>query len=129
MPKKNWLEWLVFTAGLLLLTCTTSYLIVQALTHGHEPSALSVVLGEPWAPADVEPAHFIVPVVVRNDGGHTAAEVDIEVTLTEHGKVVEQRELTFAFVPHMSSRSGALTFEHRPRAEQMTARVLTYLEP
>ena len=128
-PHKNWLEWTVFAAGLVLLTSTCVYLIVQALTVGHQPAALSVTVGEPWSPVGILPEHFIVPVEVRNDGGRTAAEVDVEVTLLHGGVAVEQRELTFSFVPHKSSRSGALTFERRPRPEELTARVLTYLEP
>jgi uncharacterized protein (TIGR02588 family) len=129
MSKKNWLEWTVFAVGLLLLLATSGYLLFQAVSHGHQPAALSVTLGEPWTPAGVSPPHFIVPITVRNDGGQTAAEVDIAVELVEGGKPIERRELTFGFVPHLSSRSGALTFEHRPRPEQLSARVLGYLEP
>lgn len=129
MPKKNWLEWTVFSVGLLLLLVTSGYLVWQALSHGHQPAALTVTLGEPWAPAGVQPPHYIVPITVSNDGGQTAAEVDIVVELVEGGKSIERRELTFAFVPHLSSRSGALTFEHRPQTDQLSARVLGYLEP
>lgn len=129
MPQKNWLEWTVFAVGLLLLLATSGYLVAQSLRHGHQPAALTVSLGEPWAPVGVDPPHFIVPISVQNDGGQTAAEVDIEVMLVEGGKQIERRELTFAFVPHLSSRAGALTFEHRPEPGQLKARVLGYLEP
>ena len=129
MPQKNWLEWTVFAVGLLLLLATSGYLVVQSLRHGHQPAALTVTLGEPWEPAGVDPPHFIVPITVINDGGQTAAEVDIEVMLVDGDKAIERRELTFAFVPHLSSRSGALTFEHRPEPGQLKGRVLGYLEP
>ena len=130
-PRKNWLEWTVFAAGLLLLLATTGYLGHQALTHSHQPAALRVTLGAPWTPDDDHPAHVVVPVTVHNDGGHTAAEVKIEVSVVRGGEhePLERRELTFAFVPHMSSRAGALTFEHRPAHKELRARVLGYLEP
>jgi uncharacterized protein (TIGR02588 family) len=129
IPHKNWLEWIVFAAGLLLVLGTVGYLGVQALTDGRSPAALSVMLGQPWA---IEGAgHHVVPVIVQNDGGHSAAEVTIEVELTGQpgGQPPERRELTFAYVPHGSSRAGALTFEHRPAPGDLRVRVLGYLEP
>ena len=128
-PRKNWLEWTVFTAGLLLLLATTGYLGYQALVYGHRPAALAVSLGDPWTPDPDDPARVVVPVTVRNEGGHTAAEVTVEISLVRKDKPIERRELTFAFVPHMSSRAGALTFEHRPDRNELQARVLGYLEP
>ena len=129
-PRKNWLEWSVFTAGLLLLLATTGYLGYQALVYGHRPAALSVSLGEPWTLDPDAPSRVVVPVTVRNEGGHTAAEVTVEISLIRGDDgPIERRELTFAFVPHMSSRAGALTFEHRPDRNELQARVLGYLEP
>jgi uncharacterized protein (TIGR02588 family) len=129
-PRKNWLEWLVFGAGLTLLLATIGYLGYQALEYGQQPAALTVTLGEPWAPDGDQPEQIVVPVTVRNDGGETAAEVKVEVSLVHNGKDgLERRELTFAFVPHMSSRAGAVSFEHRPDPDEMRARVLSYLEP
>jgi uncharacterized protein (TIGR02588 family) len=129
-PRKNWLEWTVFTAGLLLLLATTGYLGYQALVYGHRPAALKVTLGEPWTPDPDDPSRVVVPVTVRNEGGHTAADVTVEISLVRGGdEPIERRELTFAFVPHMSSRAGALTFEHRPDRNELRAQVLGYLEP
>ncbi len=132
-PRKNWLEWMVFGAGLTLLVATIGYLGYQAREYGQQPAVLTVTLGEPWAPDADQPERIIVPVTVRNDGGHTAAEVKVVVSLV-HNEMdavdgMARRELTFAFVPHKSSRAGAVTFEHRPAADEMRARVLSYLEP
>ncbi len=130
-PRKNWLEWTVFAAGLLLLIATTGYLGYQALVRGHQPAALRVTLGEPWTPDDDHPGRVVVPVTIHNDGGHTAAEVTVEISVVREGidRPLERRELTFTFVPRMSSRAGALTFEHRPGREDLRAQVLGYLEP
>ncbi len=126
-PRKNWLEWMVFGAGLTLLLATIGYLGYQARTYGQQPAVLTVTLGEPWAPDADQPGRVIVPVTVRNDGCETAAEVKVEVSLVHDG--VERRELSFAFVPHMSTRAGAVSLEHRPGPDEMRARVLSYLEP
>ena len=131
-PRKNWLEWTVFSAGLLLLTVTVGYLGYQALVYAHQPAVLKVSLGEPWVPDDNDPSRVVVPVTVHNEGGQTAAEVKIEVSLVREDKAaepIERRELLFDFVPHMSSRAGALTFEHRPARDELRARVIGYLEP
>lgn len=127
-PRKNWLEWMVFGAGLTLLLATIGYLGYQAREYGQRPAVLTVTLGAPWAPDADQPERTVVPVTVRNDGGDTAAEVRVEVV---HNGMdgVERRELSFAFVPHMSSRAGAVSFEHRPAHAEMRARVLSYLEP
>lgn len=131
IPRKNWLEWSVFTAGLLLLLCTTGYLGYEALVHGRESAVLSVTLGEPWSP-DTDPPSTVVPVIVRNDGGHTAVDVTVEVVLANDANAsepAERRQLVFAFVPRHSSRSGALIFHQPPPREALRARVLGYLEP
>lgn len=130
-PRKNWLEWMIFSAGLTLLLATIGYLGYQTLTYEQQPAVLTVTLGEPWAPDADAPERVIVPVTVRNDGGQTAAEVKVEISLVHNGMngMLERRELTFTFVPHMSSRAGALTFEHRPAHDEMRAKVLSYLEP
>lgn len=129
LPKKNWLEWTVFAAGLTLLVAVASYLVVQALRHRDEPAALTIALGEPWSPAGTDPAQLVVPITVGNHGGQTAAEVDVEVLLVRDGEVLERRELTFPFVPRKSSRPGSLTFQHHPRREELVAHVLGYLDP
>ena len=140
VPRKNWLEWSVFTAGLLLLICTTSYLSYEALVQGSKPAALSVTLGEPWSP-DTDPSSTVIPVTVRNDGGHTAVDVTVEIILASDTHATEQagpanpaepaerRQLVFAFVPRHSSRTGALIFHQRPSRESLRAHVLGYLEP
>ena len=125
-PQKNWLEWSVFAVGLALLLAIVGYLVARALGDGSEPAALHVEVGEAWSPPDA-PALHAVSVTVRNDGGRSAAEVDVEVVLP--GEPPERRELTFDHVPHGSSRSGALTFAHRPEPGQLRPRVLGYLEP
>ncbi len=129
-PKKNWLEWSVFGMGLLLLLCTTGYLVYQAIFHRGEPASLTVHLGEPWS-ASTDPMHTTVPVTVRNDGGATATEVTVEVMVpgATASAPAERRELIFDFVPHQSSRTGALTFETNRGGGELRASVLGYIEP
>ena len=91
-PQKNWLEWSVFAVGLALLLAIVGYLVARALGDGSEPAALHVEVGEAWSPPDA-PALHVVSVTVRNNGGRSAAEVDVEVVLP--GEPPERRELTF----------------------------------
>lgn len=79
-PQKNWLEWSVFAVGLALMLAIVGYLGYRTLGDGHDPAALHVEVGAPWSPED-SPSVHVVSVTVRNDGGQSAADVDVEVVL------------------------------------------------
>ena len=68
LPRKNWLEWSVFAAGLLLVVCTLAYLAYDAITTGDAPPSMQVRLGT----AEQRAGHFIIPVEVTNLGDQTA---------------------------------------------------------
>jgi uncharacterized protein (TIGR02588 family) len=124
-PEKNWLEWSVFAASLLLVVSVVAYLAYDALTAGDEPPRIAVQLGAPEQRAD----HFAVPVTVTNEGDQTAEGVVVEVVL-ERGEEEEQAQFEVAFVPRQSAREGWVTFEQDPAtADRLTARAIGYEKP
>jgi uncharacterized protein (TIGR02588 family) len=120
-PEKNWLEWVVFWAGLALLGGLAGYLVYASAVAGETPPRLAVAIGAPERLA----TGYAVPVSVTNEGDTTAQSVTIEV---ESG-TGERGEVTLAFVPHGSSRRGWVTFDRQPDPARLRARVVGYEEP
>lgn len=123
--QKNWLEWMVFAIGLVLVVFTIVYLIYAGATMGEEPPSLEVRLGVPA----VGRSNFIVPVTVFNHGDKTAVGVHIEVVMESQGEEKERGEIEIAFVPRRSKKEGWVAFEEDPRSAQLKARVLGYEKP
>jgi uncharacterized protein (TIGR02588 family) len=124
--EKNWLEWVVFGVGTLLVAGALGFLVYDGATSaGDAPPALTVVLGTPEQKGE----HFVVPVTVRNDGGQTAEGVTIEVTLERDGAEAERGEFAVAFLPRGGKREGFVTFSTDPRSARLVPRVLGYEKP
>jgi len=123
--QKNWLEWMVFAIGFVLVALTLGYLTYAGVTLGDTPPSLEVRLGTP----EQSPHNFIVPVTVINHGDETAGGVRIEVVMVSGSDEKERSELEIPFVPRHSTREGWVTFEQDPRTAQLKARVLGYEKP
>ena len=123
--QKNWLEWVVFALGLILVSSTLGYLIYAGASMGHEPPSLEVRLGTP----EQRQFNFIVPVTVVNHGDETAEGVHIEVVMESGGEEKARGELDIAFLPRHATREGWVTFEQDPRTAQLKARVRGYQRP
>lgn len=123
--QKNWLEWVVFAVGLILVASTLGYLIYAGASMGDDPPRLEVRLGIP----EQRQFNFIVPVAVVNHGDETAEGVRIEVVLEKGGEEKARGELDVAFLPRHATREGWVTFEQDPRTAQLKARVLGYQKP
>ncbi len=80
--EKNWLEWVVFGVGLVLVVSTLAYLVYDGATAADTPPDVEVRLGEPRPGG----AGFLVPVTVVNRGGQTAEGVSVEVMLESRGR-------------------------------------------
>lgn len=124
--KKNWLEWSVFSVGLMLILLLVAYLAYEAITIGTEPPIIDVQLGA----AETRSGLYVIPVTLRNNGDRTAEDVMIEVTLLNGGEEVETAELSIAFLPRQSTRNGWVTFTTDPAtAARIESHVLGYQEP
>jgi uncharacterized protein (TIGR02588 family) len=125
--QKNWLEWIVFALGLVLVTGVLGYLIYDGATLGNAPPNIEVRLGTP----EQRTQGFIVPVSVKNLGDETAEGVQIEVTLESgrEGTEPERGEFNIAFLPRRATHEGWVAFQTDPRCAQMKARVLGYGQP
>ncbi|MFB2879765.1 hypothetical protein [Floridanema aerugineum] len=124
--EKNWLEWVIFAVGLILVVSTLGYLIYDATTSSEAPPNIEVKLGE------IQPQgqNFLVPVIATNKGEQTAETVQIEVVLEKDGKEAESAELQIQFLPRGAKRSGWVTFETDPRTvEKIKTRAVGFEKP
>lgn len=126
-PKsdKNWLEWLVFAVGALLVSATVGYLAYDALAVTPSPPKLEVRLGEPATTPD----GFSVPVVVHNRGTKAAESVLVRVEKTAGGGETETAELTLDFLPGDASRRGAVIFTGDPASSKLSAQPVSFQQP
>ena len=129
--EKNWVEWIVFAVGLVLVLSALGYLAYEGATMGNDPPSIEVRLGTP----EQRTHNFIVPVTVTNHGDETAEGITVEVTLENAGGGDSgagepvRGELTIAFLPRRATREGWVAFQQDPRAARLTARVLGYEKP
>ena len=124
--EKNWLEWVVFGVGLVLVVSTLAYLVYDGATAAGTPPDVEVRLGEPRRGG----RGFLVPVTVVNRGGETAEGVTVEVVLEGAGSPEPERsEFTVAFLPRGGAREGWVVFRSDPRAGTLTARAHGYEKP
>ena len=123
-PQKNTLEWMVFSASVVLIAAVVGVLVYAAVTSEGRPPSVSVTSGSAIAAA----GGFAVPLDIRNDGDTTAEDVQIEVTLTI-GSEKERGSAVLPFVPHRSHRRAWVTFKNDPGRGTLDARVVGYREP
>ncbi len=116
--RKNALEWAVFAISLVLVLAVVGTLAVEATEDADGPPRLIVATEAPQS----APSGVRVPVTVRNDGAQTVASVVVEVT-----DGAETTEVTFAYVPRHSTRTGGAFFATPPG--RLTARVVSYEAP
>lgn len=125
LPRKNWLEWLVFGLSALLVIGALGYLSYDAVTMGDAPAMLQLQVGDVVA----QPDGFAVPVTVTNQGDQTAEDVQIEVVLMSGGTEIERGEFSVAFVPRGSQGQGWIVLRKNPVGGELTAKVLGYGQP
>ena len=124
--QKNWLEWVTFAVGFVLVVSTLGYLIYDAATVSEAPPQIEFKLGTPQSQSQ----QFIVPVSVKNTGDQTAENVQIEVVLESGGEEQERGEFQIAFLPRRATREGWVTFQTDPRtASRIKARALGFEKP
>ncbi len=122
--EKNWLEWVVFGVGLLLVCGVLGFLAYDGATTGGAPAEFRIETGRPERRGD----GFHVPLRLTNVGGETAEGVHVEVVLEAAGRA-ERGEFVVAFLPRGGTREASVTFHTDPAGGSLRARVLGYEKP
>ncbi len=124
-PAKNWLEWSVFAAGLVLVALTLGFLVRESLVGKGGPPEVIARLGSPRAAE----SGYMVPVEVANVGQKSAEDVTVTVVLEEPGGGREEAELGIAFLPRDSRREGWVTFRSDPARGTLRLGPITFEVP
>jgi uncharacterized protein (TIGR02588 family) len=123
--SKPWLEWTASTVGLLIALALMSLLAWNAFHHDGRPPAVLIEVGRILQ----QPNGYTVEIQARNAGSSTAANVQVEGTLTRDGQHVETARARLDFVPAHSVRRGGLFFTNDPKRHDLQVRALGYAEP
>ncbi len=122
--KRNWLEQLVLLLGVLLVFTTLGVLVYDALTRENIPA--EIVLS--YDSIQRKQEHYTVHIIAKNQGGITAQDVLVEVTLGE-GRSMETAQLQFPYIPGKSSVNGWAVFSGDPSKAPLNLKILGYSVP
>ncbi|HMP62330.1 MAG TPA: hypothetical protein PKA17_04430 [Phenylobacterium sp.] len=119
------LEWGVALAGLVVVAGAVIYLLAYAALGAQGPPLMSLakVSAAPMGEA------YALRFEARNDGGATAANVQLSAELTLDGAVVERAQATLDYLPRNGRREGAFVFTRDPQAYEVRLRIESYAEP
>ncbi len=125
LPKKNWLEWLIFAVSVALICATIGVLVYENRSLTSEPPSPQIQLGR----ARWHESYFAVPLTVTNAGDHTAQNVQLEVDLLLPGGQKETGKVNLQYLPRRATRDAWVTFQHDPGKGKLEPRVLGYERP
>jgi uncharacterized protein (TIGR02588 family) len=119
------LEWVVAVLGLAMLVGVTGFLLWRGVQDNGQPPSLRIDV------ESVEPVHggYVVELRVTNEGDQTAAAVTVSGALMDGNTLIEEREMTFDYLPPVSSRRGGLFFTDNPADYTLTLHPVGYREP
>jgi uncharacterized protein (TIGR02588 family) len=120
-PRTN-AEWVSLAISLLLLAAVVSLVIYLWLSSSNDPARFQVGRGM----IRNEGGQFYLPIIVKNEGDKTGAQVTVEGRLTA-GSEEETTTTTFDFIPGRSRVEGVLIFSRDPADARL--RVMSYQDP
>lgn len=123
--EAHWIEWATgFLCTLLVLAMTGSILYDAVAGSDSEPDLTVAIMGQkPSADG------FQVSFTIANKGQRTAADVPVRGILRDRDRVIEEREITFDYVPGQSNASGVLLFANDPKGYLLDLHATGYTDP
>lgn len=122
--KKNWLERIIFSVGIILVSATIGILVYDMIAV--EDSPPDIVISSNKIERGKE--HYALNVSARNNGRETAQDVIIEIRMGKWDSG-ETARLEFPYIPGKSTVNGWVTFRQDPSIGDLDFRVLGYSTP
>ena len=110
-PHTPLVEWVAAAVSSVLVLGLLGYTAWEAFTRDGEPPLIEVRADSVVA----APNGFLVMFTARNDGGQTAAALNVVGTLKTNTTTVEESAATIDFLPLGGERRGGLFFTRDPR--------------
>jgi uncharacterized protein (TIGR02588 family) len=123
--RRNWLEWAILIISGALVVALVGYLLVSGLSNGG-PAIIRAEVTSAKA-ADGPDGSWLVPLIVRNEGGKAAVSIVVEGTATVAGRE-ESSELSVDLLAAGSEVELILGFSGRPEGE-IQVRVVGFETP
>jgi uncharacterized protein (TIGR02588 family) len=126
MAGKPALEWAVAALGAVLTLGTLGVIAADIPGSGDDPAPRLSVAAGPAQPDGQ--GGYLLRFTVTNAAPATAAQVTIEGTIGEAGRVLETSRVVLDYVPRGSSARGGLWFRQDP-AGRVALRATGFAEP
>ncbi|WEX10632.1 TIGR02588 family protein [Chelativorans sp. AA-79] len=123
--KPRTLEWIVGGVSAAVTLAMIGFLLLQALSGRQEIPRIEVTVERIRA---IGGSHHVEFRAV-NRGGATAAAVLVKGRLMDGQDVVEEREVTFDYMPAHSEQQGALFFQNDPGSYRLSLQPEGYKKP
>ncbi|WP_337187373.1 hypothetical protein [Phenylobacterium sp.] len=124
-PDTPVLEWIAASVGALLTLGVLGYSAWEGVSDPDAPPDLSA-RAEASTPGR---SGFVTPIVVRNAGFATAADVEVVARLDRAGQPSETRRARFAYVPGRGEARGGVIFRSDPAAGRISVEIEGFEEP
>ena len=124
-PQTPALEWIAAALGLLVTLTMLAVIGRDAVEGSGGQPALTAAPGE----VSRKPGGHVVTFTIANRAPAAAASVEVEGTLTLHGRAPETSSVTLDYVAGRSHAKGALIFAGDPAAGRLALTVRGWSEP
>jgi len=118
-------EWIAASLGAALTLGVLGYSLWEGVAGSNGPPVLSAQ-AQGVTPTG---AGYVAAITLRNEGGDTAAGVEVRGELAIPGRPAEERRATFAYVPAGGEAAGGLVFQGDPRQGRLSLSVEGYEKP
>jgi uncharacterized protein (TIGR02588 family) len=124
-PHTPLIEWIAALVSTLLVLWLLGYTAWEAFTHEERPPIIAVRADSVIA----APGGFLVLFTARNEGGETAAALNVVGALRADSTTVEESQATIDFLPLGGERRGGLFFTRDPRHLSLELRAAGFDTP
>lgn len=119
------LEWVVGGVSAVLVLGMLAFIVVEGMIRDERPPDLRAVAD---SVVPVSAGHLLL-FTIHNEGGETAAQVQVSGTLLQGTDTVEESEAMFDYVPIGARRHGAMQFQRALEGMEVELRVTGFSEP
>lgn len=118
-------EWIVAIVSSVLVLGMLVFTLAEAFRRPGGPARMSVQVDSVVRINE----GYLALISLRNDGGETAASVQVHGELRLGAERVEESQVTLDYVPVGADRNAALHFRHDPAAHRLLVRVVGFTPP
>ncbi|TNM63080.1 TIGR02588 family protein [Aliirhizobium smilacinae] len=123
--EAHWVEWATGCVSALLVLSMIGFIFFEAVTDGHKPPDLGIVITSRNPVA----GGYRVTFDIANRSTATAAGVVVRGEILNGGNPLETTDVTFDYVPAESKSTGVILFSQDPGDRGIRIRATAYTDP